>query len=117
MRLADASIKSLRPPSRAKKTYFDDTLADGTLLWYKHIGYASGVKSWSGPRLVIGAMNGSIYAVNQSGDLLFYKHIAWANGDQNWEGPITLASGWNKYLYMFSNLGGVSGEPPPPAVN
>jgi len=79
---------------------------DGTLLWYRHTGWADGSFAWEGPRVVgsgwaafrnvfAGGDDGIVYAVRTDGALLWYKHRGLATGTFDWEGPRTVGTGWS----------------------
>ncbi len=78
---------------------------DGTLKWYKHLGYLDGSQEWEGPNVVgsgwSGFVNvfsiggGIIYAVDQDGTLWWYKHNGYKTGTSEWEERKSVGTGWN----------------------
>ncbi len=93
---------------------------DGTLLFYQHIGWATGERSWSEPRQVgtgwanfrqiIPAGGGVILAITLDGRVLWYKHlgltraVAFARFKETWEGPVEIGSGWQGFRKVFALL-------------
>ncbi len=78
---------------------------DGTLKWYRHVGFWDGTLEWEGPNVVgqgwgnflnvfsIGL--GIIYAIDQDGTLWWYKHNGYRDGSSDWEDRKKVGDGWN----------------------
>jgi hypothetical protein len=91
--------------------------ADGTLNWYRHVDYATGGKTWEGPKVVgtgWGGMrhifsmgHGIIYGVQQDGTLLWYNHTGYATGQRTWTGPQKVGSEWTIFSRIIPAGGGV----------
>ncbi len=82
---------------------------DGTLLWFYHRRWRDGgglalPDAWEGPKivgsgwqdfkLIAGAANGLVYALENSGRLLVYRHLGWQSGSSEWRDPVVVAEGW-----------------------
>lgn len=100
---------------------------DGSLVWYKHEGFADGSPDFanSGFEVVISASSGwgdfkkvfhggdgVLYGVKEDGSLVWYKHegnadgsTAFANG--GFEKVISASSGWGDFKRLFHGGGGV----------
>ena len=90
---------------------------DGKLMWYQHIGYETGERSWKEAREVgsgwgdfkqiVPMGDGIVYALTQDGKLFWYRHIDFANGVKAWEGPKDVGAGWGDFKQIFAGGEGV----------
>ena len=90
---------------------------DGTLDWYRHLGFEDGSDSWvnggqgipvgSGDqifRLMFSGGYGVIYGVKNDGSLYWYNHLGFANGSKVWVNgglPSSVGSGDQIFRLMF----------------
>ena len=90
---------------------------DGSLMWYRNTGFATGEASWVGPKkistgwssfkTVFSAGEGVIYAVTNDGKLMLYHHLDPMGGEKRWSGPVQVGTGWDGYAQLFSTGNGV----------
>jgi hypothetical protein len=88
---------------------------DGTLLWLKHVDYASGGPSWLPVQVVghgwgafaqiVAAEQNTVYALQGDGNLLWYRHQGANKGIFAWSGPklVGLAADWTGISTLFSS--------------
>ena len=82
---------------------------DGKLLWYKHMGFSTGARSWEhGAGLTIGTgwhlstdlvsgYHGILYQLHRDGKLTWYKHLGWNTGADQWAKngqAVHVGNGW-----------------------
>ena len=90
--------------------------ADGKLFWYKRSNWASpsgtwntrrevGSSGWNAMTTLLGAGDGLIYAISDTGTLRWYNHTAPQTGDQSWAAgsSTTLGQGWSTYRALTVN--------------
>jgi hypothetical protein len=91
---------------------------DGTLMWYRHAGFATGdARAWAGPKKIGSGWNsfkhvfsagaGAIYAITHDGKLMLYRHLDPMNGEFRWSGPTQVGVGWQNFAQVFSTGNGV----------
>lgn len=93
--------------------------ADGSLLWYRHGGYADGggPETWTGPKAVgsgwqdfkdvFSSGEGKVYAIKPDGTLLLYQQIGWQTGERSWQEPRQVGTGWGDFKQVFAGGEGV----------
>jgi len=100
---------------------------DGTLRWYRHLGYQTGLgletpgswanpqtvgRGWNGYKHVFSGGQGVIYVIANDGTLRWYRHRAYLTGEGletpgAWEGPKNVGRGWGEVAQVFSPGDGI----------
>jgi Tachylectin/Trypsin len=100
---------------------------DGTLKWYRHLGYQTGQgfetpgswaksrsvgRGWSGYKHVFSGGQGVIYVIADDGTLKWFRHKAYLTGEGletpgAWEGPKNVGRGWGDVAQVFSPGDGI----------
>ena len=97
--------------------------ADGSLLWYRHLGWASASGGWapgSGRPIgsgwheyqtVMGSVDGSLYALRADGTLWYQRYTLRNDrtGEGHWTDARQIGSGFNRYARVFGFNGAVYG--------
>ncbi|MER5335533.1 N,N-dimethylformamidase beta subunit family domain-containing protein [Micromonospora sp. NPDC002717] len=97
--------------------------ADGSLLWYRHWGWQTGVTGWatgSGRKIgsgwhqfrtVLGSADGSLYGVRADGTIHYYRYVCtnYTTGAGYWSGSRQIGSGFQKFPRLFGFGGTVYG--------
>ncbi len=98
--------------------------SDGSLYWYKHLGYSNGAWSWAnggvGKKIgsgwnmyskVFSGGNGIIYGVASDSSLNWYNHLGYSTGSTSWANnggrKVVGTHGWSAYNDLFSVGSGV----------
>ncbi|HEX3233486.1 MAG TPA: tachylectin-related carbohydrate-binding protein [Gemmatimonadales bacterium] len=92
----------------------------GDLIWFKHVGHATGAPNWIGPktvghgwqdvRIAFAAGDGVIYAINKSGELLWFRHLGYGDGSATWANDgigAKVGVGWGGVRMAFAGGGGI----------
>ncbi|MCW3840321.1 tachylectin-related carbohydrate-binding protein [Micromonospora yasonensis] len=97
--------------------------ADGSLLWYRHWGWETGVSGWasgSGRKIgsgwnqfvtVLGSTDGSLYGVRADGTVLYHRYVCtnYTTGAGYWGTSRQVAMGLNKFPRVFGFDGAIYG--------
>lgn len=97
--------------------------ADGTLLWYRHTGWATGTGGWASGsgrtigsgwhsfQTVMGSTDGSLYALTGDGALYHYRYALQSatTGAGTWVVSKQIGSGFGKFARVFGFNGDVYG--------
>jgi hypothetical protein len=89
--------------------------ADGSLLWYRHWGWETGVSGWatgSGRKIgsgwnqfhtVLGSTDGSLYGVRGDGTIHYFRYVCtnYTTGAGYWSGNRRIAGGLDKFPRVF----------------
>ncbi|MGC7093976.1 N,N-dimethylformamidase beta subunit family domain-containing protein [Amycolatopsis lurida] len=97
--------------------------ADGTLLWYRHAGWAAGTGDWSNATgrpigdgwnrfsTVLAAADGQLFGVQPDGVVRWYRYVVTngATGEGHWQrgdGPV-IGEGFHRFPRVFGGWDGV----------
>jgi len=100
---------------------------DGTLRWYEHKGFNTGLglesagnweggrkvgRGWGGLRHVFSGGDGVIYTITPDGKLWWYRHAGYRTGagletNGSWEGRREVGRGWGDAEHVFSTGEGI----------
>jgi hypothetical protein len=103
---------------------------DGSILWYRHDGFAhcgTTVSDWTAPEgKLVGTgwtnlanafgmtgtrpgTGGVMYTIDTAGNLRWVRHLGWANGGDtgaDWQGGTIVGTGWNGFRHVFGGEDG-----------
>jgi len=96
---------------------------DGSLGWYRHLGYENGTAEWENNgvfkqvgenwqviQFAFRADSNIIYGVNSNGELGLYRHLGWQIGSNMWENNgqfKRVGEDWQTIRYAFSGGGNI----------
>lgn len=98
--------------------------ADGTLFWYRHLGWQTGSGGWasgSGRRIgnrwheyrtVLGGSDGSLYGIRADGTAYYHRYVLSdaTTGAGTWVGGDQIGTGFNRYVRLSGYNGVIYGQ-------